>query len=133
MNCKVLRKYLNNYSYSILLEVILGNLTIVLKDDVEEELRRISAELYGSRRGSLSACIEDALKHWILEVKRKSIQAREEKYVASKNGKEVARADSLGELGKMLREMKLDPRTVEIVSTIPLEETVRAGLRAKAK
>lgn len=111
----------------------MGNLTIVLKDDVEEELRHISAELYGSRRGSLSACIEDALKHWILEVKRKSIQAREEKYVASKNGKEVARADSLAELGKTLREMKLDPRTVEIVSTIPLEETGRVGLRAKAK
>lgn len=111
----------------------MGNLTIVLKDDVEEELRRISAELYGSRRGSLSACIEDALKHWMLEVKRKSIQAREERYIASKDGKEVARADSLGELGKMLREMKLDPRTVEIVSTTPPEETARAGLRAKAK
>ncbi len=111
----------------------MGNLTIVLDDDVEEGLRRISAELYGSRRGSLSACVEEALKHWMLEVRKRTIPVRKEKYVARKDGREVARADSLGELGKMLREMKLDPRTVEILSTVPLEETGRAGLRAKAR
>lgn len=112
----------------------MGTLTIVIKDDVEKELRRLAAELHGTRKGSLSTCIEESLKHWILETRSKTVQTpKETGYVAKKEGVEVARASTLEELAKALRKMKLNPRTVEIVSIVPLEKTARMGLRAKAK
>lgn len=57
---------------------------------------------------------------------------KERGYVAKKDGVEVARASTLEELAKALREMKLTPRTVEIVSIVRLKKAAKMGLRTRA-
>lgn len=111
----------------------MGVLTIAIGDEIEGELRRLVGELFGSRRGSLSACIEEALKLWIAYKRGARSDAQGVGFVALKDGKEVAKGGSLGELAERLKRIGVSPRTVEIVSSEPAKGIVRAGLRARGR
>lgn len=53
------------------------------------------------------------------------------RFKAFEGGREVADGASLDELSSKLREGGVDPRAVRIVSTMPVRQVVRAGLRGK--
>jgi len=103
----------------------MGTLTIVLSDDVEEELRRVVRDIYGAEKGNLSKFIEDAIRNYIHSLKKGEVV-----YRAYKGDKLVAEAKSLEELVKLLREKDVDIRGLRVIR-LDLKRVVRAGYRLK--
>ncbi len=103
----------------------MGTLTIVLSDDVEEELRRVVRKMYGSEKGNLSKFVEDAIRNYIHSLKK-----GESVYRAYKGDKLVAEAKSLEELAKLLREKGVDIRGLRIIRS-DLKKVARAGYRMR--
>jgi len=99
----------------------MGTLTIVLSDDIEEELRRVVREMYGAEKGNISKFIEDAIRNYI-----HSLRKGEVVYRAYKDDKLVAEAGSLEELVKLLREI----RGLRIIRS-DLRRVARAGYRLR--
>ena len=103
----------------------MGTLTIVLSDDVEEELRRVVREMYGAEKGNLSKFVEDAIRNYIHSLKKVEVV-----YRAYKGDKLVAEAKSLEELVKLLRERDIDVRGLRIIRS-DLRRLARASYRLR--
>ncbi len=104
----------------------MGTLTIVLSDDVEEELRKVVREMYGAEEGNLSKFIEDAIRNYIHSLRKGEVVYRD-----YKGDKLVAEARSLEELVKLLREKDIDVRGLRIIRS-DLNKVARAGYRLRA-
>ncbi len=102
------------------------NVTVSLPEDVVRMLRKTVRERYGGRKGALSGLVREALEERIgsLETVRPALR-----FKAFEGAREVAEAGSLDELASRLREGGVDPRAVRIVSTSPVRQVARAGLR----
>jgi len=103
----------------------MGTLTIVLSDDLEEELRRVIREMYGEK-GNLSKFIEDAIRNYIHSLKK-----REVVYRAYKGDELVAEAKSLEELVKSLRDKGIDVRGLRVIRS-DFRRIARAGYRLRS-
>ncbi len=108
----------------------MGNLTIVLDEEVERRLRIRAAQLYGTRKGALSASIQKAIEDW-LRAPRAPSQHEDRVYRALSEHKVVVEARNLEELGVKLRKAGLDPRDVEIRSSEPTKRVIHLGMRAR--
>ncbi len=108
----------------------MGNLTIVLDEEVERRLRMRAAQLYGTRKGALSASIQKAIEDW-LKTPQLHQEAEARLFRAYKNRRVIAEAKSLRELAARLRQGGIDPRSVEIRSSEQVNETAHLGMRAK--
>ncbi len=103
----------------------MGTLTIVLSDEVEEDLRRVVREIYGTEKGNISKFIEDAIRNYIHSLRR-----CETLYRAYRGDKLVAEAKSLEELVKSLREKSLEIRGLRIIRS-DFKRIARAGYRLR--
>ena len=45
----------------------LGRIDAIIKDDLEKKLRMKAVELYGGKKGSLTAALEAAIDKWVNE------------------------------------------------------------------
>ncbi len=104
----------------------MSTLTIVLSDDVEEELRRIVREMYGAEKGNISKFIENAIRNYIHSLRKGEIV-----YRAYKGDELVAEAKSLEELVKLLKEKGIDVRGLRVIRS-DLKRVARAGYRLRA-
>jgi len=104
------------------------NLTISLPEEVVRILRKTVKERYSGRKGALSGLIKEALEGHFSSLAQPSPPAR---FKALEGTRQVAEGRSLDELASRLKERSVDPRAVRIVSTTPLRQVVRAGLRGK--
>ncbi len=106
----------------------LVNLTVSMSAETVRKLRRAIRELCGSRRGALSGLVEDA----VLEaLERLETPTGMERFRALKGDSIVAEADSLEQLASRLKDLKVDSRSVRIISSIHLTPVARAGFRAR--
>ena len=108
---------------------MLVNVTFSLPEDTLKRLRRAAKEVGGGRKGAISEIVEAAIREHLREVE--ATTAREE-FRALQDENVVARAPSLKGLASELKRLRLDPREVLIVSSAPLEPSVRTGLRGHA-
>jgi len=104
------------------------NLTISLPEEVVRNLRREVRERYGGRKGALSGLVKEALEEHMSSVMASRPITR---FKAFHRDRQVAEAESLDELASKLRASHVNPRSVRIVSTTPLSQIIRAGLRGK--
>ncbi len=104
------------------------NLTVSFSEETVRRLRQTIRDRYGFRRGALSGLVEEA----VLEaLGRLETTAPRERFRALKDDKVLAEADDLDQLASTLRQMKVDARSVRIVSSSYLPATARAGFRAR--
>ncbi len=103
----------------------MGTLTITLSDDVENELRRVVREVYGTEKENLSKFIEDAIRNYIHSLRNEEII-----YRAYRDDILVAEAKSLEELARLLREKGIDVRGLRITRS-DLKRVARAGYRLR--
>ena len=103
-------------------------LTIVLPDPVAERLRRTVREQRGGKKGAISQIISDALEAYLTKT-QPSTQI--ELFQAYRADKKIAEASSLTELARQLREKKISPRSLRIISTRKLAPVAKAGYRTK--
>lgn len=108
----------------------MGTLTIVLKDETENMLRRIVKQLYGSSRGGLSEVIDNAVRSYIARLEASSSQ-RSIIFRAFKGETLVIEAKNLDELAAALRDKGVDPRGLRIMSSQGVRPVARAGIRAR--
>jgi hypothetical protein len=92
------------------------------------KLRRAIKEQYGSRHGALSGLVEAAV---LRALERIEAQTPVERFRGLKGEKVVAEADNLQQLASRLKELKVDPRSVRIISSVHLAPIARAGFRAR--
>src|SRR5579884_3596136 len=89
----------------------MGIVTLKIDDELEKKLR-MKVGQRGISRGALSEGVEEALRLWL------GINNEEHRtYYALLKGKEVARADTLDNLAKKLKELGLDTREVIVRSS----------------
>ena len=103
-------------------------MTVSLPEDVVRSLRRTVKERYGGRKGALSGLVREAIEERISSLDTVRLAAR---FKALEGGREIVEGGSLDELASKLRERGVDPRTVRVVSTPPVRQVIRAGLRGK--
>ncbi|MGQ9782199.1 MAG: hypothetical protein ACUVQ8_08170, partial [Nitrososphaeria archaeon] len=108
----------------------MGTLTISLDDDVEKKLRDLARRMHGSRKGGLSKVIENALENYFASVDR-SVNSCVTSFKALKEGAVVAEANTLDELASILREKRIEPRGLRIVSSKPIRPVAHGGYRIK--
>ena len=104
------------------------NVTISLSEDTVRRLRRTIRDRYGSRRGALSGLMEEAL---VEALDRLDAPREQERFRAVRGTALVAEANDLDELAGRLKQLKVDPRAVRILSSRYLSPIARAGLRAR--
>ena len=104
------------------------NVTFSLPDETVRRLRE-AARRAGRSKGAISELVDAALREHLLDVESR---AKREEFRAMRGKEVLARAGSLRELASLLERRKIDPREVLIVSSTPLEPTVRTGLRRGA-
>ncbi len=105
----------------------MGVITVKIDDELERMFRARAYELYGLSRGTLSKAFEAALSLWI----RSTIpeESRGVTFSAYRGDEKLAEGSSLKALADRLREMRVDPREIQIVSSRPLREAERLGMR----
>jgi Arc/MetJ-type ribon-helix-helix transcriptional regulator len=104
---------------------MLTNVTFALPDKTVRRLRKRVDQL-GGRKGLVSEVVDDALTAFLDSAEE---SARGVVYTASKDGSVIATAGSLKDMAEALREKEVDPRSVTILSSEPIEPVVRLGLR----
>jgi len=124
LNERVVRKYCLNIAD--ILQCSLVNVTFSLPDDTVKRLREAARHGGRRRKGAISEIVDAAVRQHLLDVESKG---KEEEFRALRGDKVVARAGSLRELASMLERRKINPREVLVVSSSPLEPSVRTGLR----
>jgi len=108
---------------------IVVNLTISLPKETLKMLRRTVKERYGGRKGALSGLIKEALEEHIGSLSTPRPVSR---FVAFERERQVGEAASLDDLTSRLEDAGIDPRAFRIISSTPLRQIVRAGLRGKS-
>jgi hypothetical protein len=104
---------------------MLVNVTFSLPDETVKKLRE-AARRTGRSKGAISELVDAAIKEHLRDVESR---IKREEFRAMRGNQILARAGSLRELASLLEKRKIDPREVLIVSSTPLESTVRMGLR----
>lgn len=99
----------------------MGTITISLNDEVEKKLRE---HVRNGGKGALSKVIEQALRLYFSK-----IEERKAVFRAFKDNEQVAEAENLEELAKILRAKGIDPREVTILSSKPVKPVVMRGWR----
>ncbi|TLX97527.1 MAG: CopG family transcriptional regulator [Thaumarchaeota archaeon] len=108
----------------------MGVITLKIDDELEKRLRVRVGQIYGAKRGSISASVEEAIRTWLLKVS--TVKQEPRLFVAIKQNKRVAEAPNLAALSKKLAQLNVDPRDV-IIETRPLPPlVVRMGLRTRS-
>ena len=116
------------FKYRLRKSTVVVNVTVSLPDEVVRRLRRTVKERYGGRKGALSGLVKEALEERINSLEGVRPETR---FKALKGERQVAEGGSIDELASKLRALEVDPRAVRIVSTTPLRQVLRAGLRGK--
>jgi Arc/MetJ-type ribon-helix-helix transcriptional regulator len=116
------------FKYRLRKRTVMVNVTVSLPEEVVRNLRRTVKERYGGRKGALSGLVREALEERISSLDAAKLVTQ---FKAFKGERQVAEGGSLDELASRLREREIDPRAVRIVSTTPLRQVLRAGLRGK--
>ncbi len=62
---------ITGYPVPNILEISTGKVTLVLNDDLEKDFREAIFKTMGMRRGNLQAAIEEAIRDWIKEQRKK--------------------------------------------------------------
>lgn len=101
------------------------NLTVSLPKETVDQLRKVVRERYGGKKGAISGLVRAALEEHLSETARGPPSV----FGAYDDGRKVAEAASLDELTSKLEKLGVDPRTMRILSSTPLRQVVRAGLR----
>jgi len=104
------------------------NLTVSMSAETVRKLRRAIRERYSSRRGALSGLVEEAVLQALARFETPTPMVR---FRALKGDSLVAEADSLEQLASRLKDLKVDSRSVRIISSIHLAPVARAGFRAR--
>jgi hypothetical protein len=104
---------------------MLVNVTFSLPDETVKKLRE-AARRNGRSKGAISELVDAAVKEHLRDIESR---VKLEEFRAMRGDQTLAKADSLRELASLLERRKIDPREVLIVSSTPLEPTVRTGLR----
>jgi hypothetical protein len=107
---------------------MLVNVTFSLPDETVKKLREAAGRTGESRKGAISALVDAAVNEHLRDLESK---ARREEFSALRGTQTVAKAGSLRELAAILESRKIDPRGVLIVSSYPLEPSVRTGPRRR--
>jgi hypothetical protein len=105
---------------------VLVNVTFSLPDETVKKLREAARNAGGRRKGAISEIVDAAVKE---HLKLVDSRVKQEEFRALRGDQVLARAGSLRELASMLERRKINPREVLIVSSSPLEPSVRTGLR----
>jgi predicted DNA-binding protein len=108
---------------------MLVNVTFSLPDETVKRLREVARRTGRPRKGAISALVDAALNEHLRDVESK---VRHEEFSALRGDRTVVKAGSLRELAAILESQKIDPRGVLIVSSYPLEPSVRTGPRRRA-
>jgi hypothetical protein len=106
---------------------MLTNVTFSLPERTVRRLRKRAAES-GRRRGAISSLVDEAINGHLDSLEA---TARRPSFTATEGDRVVARAETLDALAAALRSKKVDPRSVRIVSSEPLEPVGRMGLRVR--
>jgi len=78
---------------------VVGRIVVWINDELEEEFRRLVAETFGARRGTLSRAVEQAIRLWIQKVRTRrnssvsfrSFEIRPKKKVPKDLGQRILR------------------------------------------
>lgn len=104
------------------------NVTFSLPEETVKKLRETVRRVRGSRKGTISELVDVAIKEHLREVESR---IKHEEFRAMRGNDVLARAVSLKELASALERRRVDPREVLILSSTPLEPSVRTGLRRR--
>ena len=104
------------------------NVTFSLPDETVKKLRAAARRAGGARKGAISELVDIAVREHLKEVESR---IKHEEFRAMRGNEVVAEAVSLKELALALERRGVDPREVLIVSSSPLEPSVRTGLRRR--
>ena len=101
------------------------NVTFSLPDETVRKLREVARQM-GGQRGAISDLVNAALKEHLQEVESRD---QSQEFRALRGDRILARAGSLRELSSVLEKRGISPREVLIVSSSPLQASVKTGLR----
>ena len=104
------------------------NVTFSLPDETVKKLREAARRAGGARKGAISELVDIAVREHLKEVESRT---KHEEFRAMRGNEVVAEAVSLRELASALERRGIDPREVLILSSSPLEPSVRTGLRRR--
>ena len=104
------------------------NVTFSLPDETVKKLRAAARRAGGARKGAISELVDIAVREHLKEVESR---IKHEEFRAMRGDEVLAEAVSLKELASTLEKCRVDPREVLIVSSSPLEPSVRTGLRRR--
>jgi hypothetical protein len=111
----------------------LAVITLKINDELEERLRKKVGRLKGAAKGTLSESVEEAIRMWLSSPDSPESKNQRVFYLARRDGRELAREDSLDALSKRLKELHVDPRDVIIVSEPIVSEKRKMGLRTRSR
>src|SRR5579863_2247927 len=103
---------------------MLVNVTFSLPDETVKKLRE-AARRTGRSKGAISELVDAAVREHLRDIDSRT---KREEFRAMRGNQALARAGSLRELASLIEKRKIDPREVLIVSSTPLEPTVKTGL-----
>lgn len=106
---------------------MLANVTFSLPDETVKRLRKRAADS-GRKKGVVSQIVNEALTRYL-----DALDAPGESplFTAFKGGSSIAEAKSLEGLAKALKSKGVDPRSVRVLSSEPLEPVGHLGLRVR--
>jgi hypothetical protein len=107
----------------------LVNVTFSLPEATVKKLRE-AARRGGRRKGAISEIVDSAVRQHLQEV---DSRVKHEEFRAMRGDQVLARAGSLRELASVLERRNINPREVLIVSSSPLEPSVRTGPRRRSE
>ncbi len=111
----------------------MGVITLKLDDILERKLREKAFQIYGLARGSLSRAVENAISVWLTSATPATKLGRPVRYFALRGRRSVLEAASLTELAGKLEKAGIDPRDVEIRSSLPVSKVEKLGLRVASR
>ncbi len=106
---------------------MMGTITISIDDELAERLRRVAERLYGSRRGGMSKIVESALRNYLSTLEESDSFI----YIAMKDGRVLAEAQTLSELAEKLKKLNVDVRGLRVVRSSSPKSPARGGYRLR--
>src|SRR5271169_5846604 len=104
------------------------NLTISISEETVRRLRIAVHVRYNDKKGAISGLIEESLLEKLdaFDAPRPS-----QTFIAKIGDRIIAEGENLDDLGKQLRKIDVDPRSIRITSSKKLAPIVRTGLRGR--